>query len=155
MRTRTIAAIAGIGIIAAAGVSVQALVTHAHSLAETAAASEVPAPDTSVEVMTKTYLRAAKDHDCALTRLLTTPNTFAWCGAGTHGWFDGDPELQSYRDVGKPELVTKGVAGHAQECVQSTIVQRRMSGADPGELSWSWCWVRTANGWRLWEQGQG
>jgi hypothetical protein len=55
----------------------------------------------------------------------------------------------------RAEHVSAEVGGRSEECVPSTIDQRWMTGAEPGELQLNWCWVHTSGGWRLSDQGQG
>lgn len=61
---------------------------------------KIPAASSSVSAVAATYLAAAKDQDCGLTRALTAKNgdTWAWCS---------DPRLLSYKNVGKPYAVGK------------------------------------------------
>ena len=151
MRIRTVVALSilGAGALTGGGFAIQ----HVHD--PIVAQQEAPAADASVETVTRAYLRAAERHDCALTSLLTTANTFSWCGAAPDALSDGWPDLRSFRDLRAPEHVSAEVGGRNQECVASTIDQRWMTGAEPGELQWNWCWVHTSGGWWLWDQGQG
>lgn len=151
MRVRTVVALSILGACVVAGGAVAGLRVHDRVVAQ----QEAPPADASVETVTRVYLRAAERHDCALTRLLTTSNTFSWCGAAPFDLFDGEPDLRSFRDLRAPEHVSAEVGGRSQECVASTIDQHWMTGAEPGELQWNWCWVQTSGGWRLWDQGQG
>ena len=120
----------------------------------TVEARALHAAHASPVTMTRVYLSAAEHGDCALTGRLTTSHTFSWC-AGPLTWVNSDPELLSYRDVGKRAVVAEGVADRREACVPTTIDQRGMSGAEAGRISWGWCWVQTPAGWRLWDQGQG
>lgn len=104
--------------------------------------------------MTVAYLRAAQGGDCVSTWALTTPHTGAWCG-GPLAHALGEPDLKAYRAVGQAEFVPKSAGGAAEECVPSLITQTNMNGAAPGSMQWSWCWTKTAHGWRLYDQGQG
>lgn len=151
MRLRTVVALAIVGACVLGGGVLAVRGVHDHVVAQ----REAPAADASVETVTRVYLRAAERHDCALTSLLTTSNTFSWCGAAPFGLSDGEPELRAFRDLGTAEHLSAAEGGRSQECVPSTIDQRWMNGAEPGELPWNWCWVRTSGGWRLWDQGQG
>ncbi|WP_439688998.1 hypothetical protein ACRQ4C_13450 [Curtobacterium sp. SP.BCp] len=96
------------------------------------------------------FLRAAKAHDCALMSYLSVSESETWCPKAPTAWADGRPELLAYRNVGKAFAVSAEEAGRA-----SVITQRWMNGADPGTMEWGWCWVRTHDGWRLYDQGQG
>lgn len=151
VRIRTVVGLSIVGACALAGGGFA--IQHAHE--RILAQQEAPAADASVGTVTRAYLRAAERHDCALTSLLTTSNTFSWCGAAPDALSDGWPDLRSFRDLRAPEHVSAEVGGRSQECVASTIDQRWMTGAEPGELQWNWCWVHTSGGWRLWDQGQG
>ncbi len=141
-------------------VALTATVTTVHSAAVDAAAgaraaAEAPARDASPREYTLAYLRAAKAHDCALLDHLGADGTTDWCPRAPTDWTDGEPELLAYRDVGKPYAVSAEQAAHAEECVPSVITQRWMNGRDAGTIDWSWCWARTADGWRLVDEGQG
>lgn len=150
MRQRSIIAIA---VVAACIVSVAAVTGHQVHAASTAA-DRLHAEDASPQAMTTVYLRAAEHGDCALTERLTTSDSFAWCAA-PGAWLTGAPELVSYRDVGSAAPGTVGRGGRTEVCVPATIDQRALSGAEAGTLRWNWCWVRTADGWRVGDQGQG
>ena len=114
-----------------------------------------PARDASPVAVTRTYLDAAEWHDCDLTARLTTSHTTAWCG-GLRGWAEGEPTLTGYGHVAR-HAVREGppTADRTEECVATTVAQRGLVGPDRGTLPWEWCWVRTPDGWRLWDQGQG
>lgn len=120
----------------------------------TAEAGRLLAEDASPVTMTKVYLDAAEHGDCALTARLTTSHSFSWCSAPI-AWLTDAPELLDHRDVGTAEVAPTGSVGRTEECVSATIDQRGLSGADAQTLRWGWCWVRTADGWRVRDQGQG
>ncbi|BDZ50236.1 hypothetical protein GCM10025867_24770 [Frondihabitans sucicola] len=99
--------------------------------------------------MAATYLAAAKNQDCGLTRALAAKDgTWSWCS---------DPRLLSYTDVGRPFAVGKHSSPVPQECVRFTMTTTGSSdGSMPvGEEPWSLCFVHAAEGWRLYDQGQG
>lgn len=150
MRRRNFIAIGVLSACVAASVGTVAYQYHSAD----AQLSRLHAENASPETMTRIYLQGAEHGDCILTRRLTTAHTGSWCAA-PFTWLNGEPELVSHRGVGKAESVSEGVADRNQVCVASTIDQRGMSGEEPGTMSWSWCWIRTADGWRLWDQGQG
>ncbi|MBT2503871.1 hypothetical protein [Curtobacterium sp. ISL-83] len=150
MRRRTLVTI----VVLSVGVTVGLATAGYRAHAATVEVHRLQATNASPETMTRVYLRAAADGDCSLTRRLTLPHTSAWCSAPL-SWLTDSPDLVSYRDVGTAVHESEGVADRDQVCVPSTIDQRDLSGAEPGTMSWEWCWVRTADGWRLWDQGQG
>jgi hypothetical protein len=107
----------------------------------------LPPHSASVQTVAHVYLRAAEREDCGVTRALTASRTWAWCS---------DPRLLSVHGVGKPYTVSEGV-DHPQRCIDTTVVTTGSSdGTMPrGSEAWAFCFVRTATGWRLWDQGQG
>jgi len=87
----------------------------------TVEARALHAAHASPVTMTRVYLSAAEHGDCALTGRLTTSHTFSWC-AGPLTWVNSDPELLSYRDVGKRAVVADGVADRREACVPGPSV---------------------------------
>lgn len=115
---------------------------------------ELPA-NASARDVTITYLQAARSGNCVVTLELSASPTNSWC-SGPLSDFMGEPDLVSYRSVGRPEFEPASQTGDDdEECVPSTIKQTNMNGAVPGTLYWNWCWTKTAHGWRLNDQGQG
>jgi hypothetical protein len=110
--------------------------------------SGVPQAGASADKVARVYLRAAASGNCALTAALTLSHTWSWCG---------DPKLLSYRSVGNAGLVPASVAGRNEECVGFEMYTHGSSdGTMPtGWQPWSLCLVRTHDGWRLYDQGQG
>jgi hypothetical protein len=96
----------------------------------------------------RVYLRAALTGNCALTAALTTSHTWSWCS---------DPNLLDYRSVGMTYKVPASMAGRNEQCVGFEMYTHGSSdGSMPaGWQPWSLCLVRTAAGWRLYDQGQG
>ncbi|MEY9950639.1 hypothetical protein [Leifsonia sp. EB34] len=88
--------------------------------------------------MAQTYIEAAKQQDCGLTRALTTSNTWSWCN---------DPRLLSYR--------LEGRTGAEGECMAYEVTLTASSdGTIPdGTQPWTLCFRQTKAGWRLWDQG--
>lgn len=108
----------------------------------------VPPASASVTVVAKTYLSAAVQQDCGLTRVLTMSNTWAWCD---------DPRLLSYNDVRPPFFNPALTSGVDEKCVPFTMETTGSSDGsmNPGIEPWSLRFRKTAEGWRLWDQGQG
>ncbi|PCN48182.1 hypothetical protein Csp2054_08480 [Curtobacterium sp. 'Ferrero'] len=135
-----------------------AVVIHSAAVdaaAHARAAAEAPPRDASARQVTLAYLGAAVRHDCALMDYLQADGKTDWCPRAPTAWSDGEPELRAYRDVGAGEAFPAGQGTPAETCVSSMITQRWMNGDDPGTIDWSWCWVRTTDGWRLRDEGQG
>jgi hypothetical protein len=109
---------------------------------------KTPPPAWSPGQVAHIYLRAAFTGNCGLTAALTLSHTWSWCN---------DPKLLRYRSVGNAGLVPASMAGRNEECVD---FQMYTDGSSDGSMPtgwqpWSLCFVRTANGWRLYDQGQG
>lgn len=100
----------------------------------------VPASFAPMSTVARTYVEAAKHHDCGMTRALTTSNTWAWCD---------DPRLISYKLLSR--------TGDDGECMayMITITASSDGSMDAGTEPWSLCFRQTKAGWRLWDQGQG
>lgn len=100
----------------------------------------VPGATAPMSTVAAVYLEAAKDEDCGMTRALTTSHTAAWCH---------DPHLTTYRLVGR--------TGDDGECMNYVITTTASTDGsmDAGPKPWSFCFVQTKAGWRLWDQGQG
>ncbi|HEU5270013.1 MAG TPA: hypothetical protein VFU36_08815 [Jatrophihabitans sp.] len=107
-----------------------------------------PPPSTPPEQVVQIYLQAAKAQLCSLTAALTLRHTWSWCR---------DPRLLDYRSVGPALAVPASEAGRDEDCVSFEMDTRGSSdGSMPvGWQPWSLCLVRTAAGWRLYDQGQG
>ncbi|MFF2050018.1 hypothetical protein ACFVU2_00330 [Leifsonia sp. NPDC058194] len=112
-------------------------------LANPSAPEPVPGRDATLASVARTYLEAAKHHDCGLTRALTTAHTWAWCD---------DPRLLSYTERVVPPDDTES----DNPCLDYTIdTTGTASGSLPrGEEPWVLCFVQTPDGWRLRDQGQ-
>ncbi|MGU3409421.1 hypothetical protein ACLBWP_04885 [Microbacterium sp. M1A1_1b] len=98
--------------------------------------------------MTRVYLAAAKAQHCDVTKALTLDRTWAWCT---------NPTLRSYTVADDSEVVPFN-PGHTEEtCVATTVVSTATGEAENmnGERDWEFCFTRTADGWRLTDQGQG
>lgn len=124
-------------------VGAAAAVGLAYALLNPAAAAprgRVPGATAPMSTVADAYLKAAKDEDCGMTRVLTTSHTPAWCD---------DPRLTSYRLVGR--------TGDDGECMSYVITTTGSSdrSMNAGSEPWSFCFVQTKDGWRLWDQGQG
>ncbi|WIE55625.1 hypothetical protein [Curtobacterium sp. MCBD17_003] len=159
---RRLWAAGAIGIAAAVAVSTVTVVHHERAEAqERAVEALLPAPDTPVRQVLLVYLRAAKAHQCRVTAALMAPDgperDAPWCGTRRHTWWsDDDPDLVSYGNVGRTSHVSAEHAPAAEECIPVDIVQKGMSGADPGSLpGWEFCFTHTADGWRLFDEGYG
>ena len=100
----------------------------------------VPGATAPMSTVADVYLNAAKHEDCGLTRVLTTSHTTAWCD---------DPHLISYRLVAR--------TGDDGQCMayEITTTASADGSMDAGSRGWSFCFVQTKAGWRLWDQGQG
>ena len=98
--------------------------------------------------MTRAYLHAAVTGNCTMTAWLTLSNTWSWCS---------DPKLLHYRSVGHVERVPASIAGANEECVDFEMDTHGSSdGSMPvGWQPWMLCLVKTHDGWRLYDQGQG
>lgn len=107
-----------------------------------------PPTAASPERVARVYLRAASSGNCALTVDLTTSMTWSWCS---------DPRLLRYRSVGRAYHVPASEAGRNEECVNFEMYTHGSSdGTMPtGWAPWGLCFVRTAVGWRLYDQGEG
>jgi hypothetical protein len=106
-----------------------------------------PSSATAVEV-TKVYLAAAKAQRCDVTKALTLDNTWAWCR---------NPTLRKYTVADKAESVPFNPGHTTESCVDTTVTSRASGEAEPmnGTRAWSFCYTKTASGWRLTDQGQG
>ena len=104
------------------------------------AGGPVPGADATLSSTAHTYMEAAKDDDCGMTRALTTSHTTAWC--------DG-PRLLAYTLLGR--------SGDDGQCRSYSITtDTGLDGTDEGGTEpWSFCYRQTNAGWRLWDQGQG
>lgn len=100
----------------------------------------VPGATAPMSTVAEVYMVAAKQEDCGMTRVLTTSHTTAWCE---------DPHLTSYRLVAR--------TGDDGQCLAYEITTTASSDGsmDAGSRGWSFCFVQTKAGWRLWDQGQG
>lgn len=100
----------------------------------------VPGATAPMSTVAAVYVEAAQDEDCGMTRTLTTSHTAAWCN---------DPHLTTYHLVGR--------TGDDGECMDYVITTTASSDGslDAGPKPWSFCFVQTKAGWRLWDQGQG
>jgi hypothetical protein len=107
-----------------------------------------PAASAPVAVVAADYLKAAKAQNCALTRELTLSGTLTWCN---------DPRMLGYSAVEAPHLVRATTYNPRQWCVDftMTITESSDETMSAGTEPWSYCFVRTKVGWRLWDQGQG
>jgi hypothetical protein len=107
-----------------------------------------PSAAASPEEVARVYLRAAVTGDCDLTAELTLSHTWNWCN---------DPRLLDYRSVQSPDYVPASEAGRNEECVAFEMDTHGSSdGSMPtGWQPWSLCFVKTAAGWRMYDQGMG
>jgi hypothetical protein len=96
----------------------------------------------------RAYLAAAKAGDCQLTRALTLPSTWSWC---TH------PKALDYRSIRKPQRVQPKIIGGVKGVVSVPFEVKTDggSGIPPGWMYWSFDLIRTNDGWRVRDQGQG
>lgn len=92
------------------------------------------------------YLDAAVRQDCAFTEALPMGRTLAWCTS---------PTMTAYRNVEKPVLVPKDQAGRDEQCIsfEMTTTESSDGTLTAGTRPWSLCFVSTADGWRLHDQG--
>jgi hypothetical protein len=116
----------------------------------TSKAPDVPVPPAAASPgqVARAYLRAAFTGDCKLTAELTLSHTWNWCD---------DPKLLDYRSVQSPDHVPASEVGRDEECVPFQMYTHGSSdGSMPtGWQPWSLCFVKTAAGWRVYDQGQG
>jgi len=130
-------------LVAVAIVGAAAVLAVAYALlnpADPTPRGRVPGATAPMSTVADTYLNAAEHEDCGMTRVLTTSHTAAWCD---------DPHLTSYRLVGR--------TGDDGECMSYVITTTGSSDGsmNAGTEPWSFCFVQTKAGWRLWDQGQG
>ena len=115
----------------------------------TSKAPGVPVPPAAASPgqVARVYLRAAFTGNCKLTAELTLAHTWNWCD---------DPKLLDYRSVRSPDNVPASEAGRSEECVPFQMYTHGSSdGSMPtGWQPWSLCLVKTAAGWRVFDQGQ-
>ena len=106
-----------------------------------------PSSATAVEV-TKVYLAAAKAQRCDVTKALTLDSTWAWCR---------NPTLRKYAVADKAESVPFNPGHTTESCVDTTVTSRASEESESmnGTRTWSFCFTKTASGWRLTDQGQG
>lgn len=104
-----------------------------------------PATAGSQQVLT-TYLKAAVGKDCTVTRALTAKSTWAWCDS---------PQMTSYKNVGTMVRLSAAEAGTAMECYPLTVTTTAGDGhgVSAGTRPWTLCFARTAQGYRLVQQG--
>ena len=123
-------------------------VLTACSAASKGAAVPVPPKTAPPDRVASAYLRAAYAGNCALTAELTMAHTWSWCD---------DPKLLHYRSVERAQAVSASVAGRNEECVNFEMYTDGSSdGSMPtGWQPWGLCFVWTAAGWRLYDQGTG
>jgi hypothetical protein len=109
-------------------------------------ATMIPAANATVTDVADTYMRAVDSQHCEISRALTLPTTRAWCT---------DPELISYRRDGEPVAIAGPPGGPNQTCVPYVIETTESAdrSLDAGVRPWSLCFTRTAQGWRLSDQG--
>ncbi|RKR75600.1 hypothetical protein [Frondihabitans australicus] len=125
------------------------------------ASASLPSASASPQQVLRVYLKAAKAHDCATTEALTVDSpdqrSMAWCGGGTFSLFSNHPDLLSYGHIGKDSEVSPDEAGgDGEDCIPVDITETNMSGAEPGSMpGWQFCFVKTAAGWRLGDEGYG
>lgn len=123
--------------------------------------ARVPPSDASLEEVLRAYLRAAKDHDCAVTEALSVSEgderALAWCGGQTESIFNTHPDLISYKHIGVPTAGPSfGASQLAERCYPVDITETNMTGAEPGTMpGWQFCFAKTPSGWRLADQGYG
>jgi hypothetical protein len=117
-----------------------------HSM--TLPASRLLPKSATVTEATTWYLQKAKEQDCAATRAVTLPHTWAWCS---------NPRLRDFKALGGPVSVPASIAGRDEQCVNFQMFTTGDSeGTIPaGWRPWSLCFVKTQNGLRLYDQGTG
>ncbi|GAB3053379.1 hypothetical protein GCM10027053_12270 [Intrasporangium mesophilum] len=113
---------------------------------EAVPAGSVPPAGASVTEVADAYMRALTAEQCETIRALAVPTTPTWCG---------DPRLVSYRRDGELRTLPGPPGGQQQTCVPYTIETTASSdhSFDAGSRPWSLCFMHTAHGWRLSDQG--
>ena len=106
----------------------------------------LPPAGASVADVAAAYLDAAVRQDCAFTRALTLGCTHAWCTP---------PTMTAYRNLEELVLLLKEQAGRDEKCVsfEMTTTESSDGSLTAGTRPWSLCFVSTADGWRLYDQG--
>lgn len=108
----------------------------------------LPPKTASVETVAKAYLAAAKSKNCSTTKALTASDVFSWCS---------NPRLISYKVTGKSYVAPGQEGVRPQTCIPTEL---KSKGTDEsvtfnGTHPWNFCFVKTKDGWRVWDQGQG
>lgn len=112
------------------------------------ASPDLPSTTASVTEVARSYLQAAKSHECDVTKALTSESTWYWCD---------NPRLNHYRFVGDNYSVGAQKSAPKETCVPAELTSRGSgkSASMNGTYQWSLCFTKTDAGWRLHDQGEG
>lgn len=124
------------------------VVTAGLALMTGCSSPDLPPSSASPVEVTKAYLAAAEAQRCDVTKALTLDSTWAWCR---------NPTLRKYTVADKAESVPFTPGHTTESCVDTTVTSRASEESEPmnGTRTWSFCFTKTASGWRLTDQGQG